>query len=83
MSANGGVGEGIKHYHSLEFDGNETSRIPGDGSTIATVDIANSDWDYDSVAGGAGGDGVSARRKKTGGHQKVEGVERDKWGMII
>ncbi|GMI15404.1 hypothetical protein TrLO_g6734 [Triparma laevis f. longispina] len=50
-------------------------------STIAPHDIANDDWEDDSVAGGAGGDGVSARR--TWSRQRIEGVERDKWGHII
>ncbi|GMH63744.1 hypothetical protein TrLO_g573 [Triparma laevis f. longispina] len=81
MSADGEEGEGTKHK-SLWFDGNETPRsVHEDDSTIAPHNIANDDWEDDSVAGGAGGDGVSARRKR--GRQKIEGVERDKRGRII
>ncbi|GMI05286.1 hypothetical protein TrLO_g4094 [Triparma laevis f. longispina] len=80
MSADGEEGEGIEHRR-LGFDGNETpGSVHEDDSTIAPHEIANDDWDDDSVAGGAGGDGVSARRKS--GPKPIEGVERDKWGRI-
>ncbi|GMI17605.1 hypothetical protein TrLO_g1881 [Triparma laevis f. longispina] len=82
MSAEGEEGEGSKHKR-LGFDGNETPRlVHEDASTIAPHDIANDDLEDDSVAGGAGGDVVSARRK-WGGHNWIEGVERDKRGNAI
>ena len=81
MRADGEEGEGINHQQ-LGFDGNETPRsVHEDGSTIAPHDIANDVWDGDSVADGADGDGVSARRNRP--YNWVEGVERDKWGRII
>lgn len=79
MSAIGG-GEGISNYRSCEFNGNDTPlAFAGDDSTVATFDVANCDWEDDSVAGGAGRDGVSARKRG----QRIEGVKRDKWGNII
>ena len=59
----GEEGEGTKHRR-LDFDANETPRsVHEDASTIVPHAIANDDWEDDSVAGGAGGDGVSTRRR--------------------
>ena len=80
MSADGEEGEGIKHRR-LGFDGNETPRsVHEDASTIAPHDVVNDDLEDDSVADGAGGDGVSARRRR--GPKRKEEVERDKRGNI-
>ncbi|GMH74821.1 hypothetical protein TrLO_g3394 [Triparma laevis f. longispina] len=77
MSADEEGGEGIKHQR-LGFNGNDTPRsVHEDTSTNGPFDVANDD----SVAGGADGDGVSARRKRP--HNWIEGVERDKRGKII
>ena len=57
MSADGEEG-GIKHRR-LGFNGNETPRsVHEDVGIVAAHDIANDDWEDDSVAGGVGEDGV-------------------------
>ena len=62
MSADGEGGVGNKHRR-FGFDGNDTPKtLPDDVSTVASFDVANDGWEDDSVAGGVGGDGVSARR---------------------
>ncbi|GMH53780.1 hypothetical protein TrLO_g5378 [Triparma laevis f. longispina] len=82
MSANEGGGEGIKHRR-LGFDGNETPRsVHEDASSIAPYDIANDDWEDNAVAGGADGDGVSARRVRNK-YKRIERVERDKRSYVI
>ena len=81
MSADGGG----RKYQRLEIDENAVNDTPrsarDDVSTVVALDVANDDLEDDSVAGGAGGDGVSARRKRP--HNWIEGVERDKRGKII
>ena len=67
----------------MGFNGNEIPRSVHEvDSTIAPRDIANDDWDDDSVASGAGGDGVSARRAKNS-LKRIEGMEQDKRGKVI
>ena len=67
----------------MDFDGNGTPQThPDDVSTIAPFDDANDDWEDDSVAGGADGDGVFARRRKRRSDW-IEGVERDKREKIM
>ena len=79
-------GEGRK-YQRLEINENAANATPrsarDDISTVAPFDVANDDWDDDSVSGRAGGDGVSMRRIGWNQHKSMEGVERDKRGGII
>ncbi|GMI06096.1 hypothetical protein TrLO_g2308 [Triparma laevis f. longispina] len=82
MSADAEGGEGIEHRR-LGFDGNETPRlVDEETSSIASHGIANDDWEDDSVAGGAGGDGISVRRAWNR-YKRIEVVELDKRGNII
>ena len=58
ISVDGYKEEGTKHRR-LMLNGNDTPRsVHEDASTISPHDIANDDWEDDSVADGAGRDGV-------------------------